>query len=512
MLTEVAAILARPLLAAVFFLAGVPKLFDRAGFRKALTGFGVPPWLAQPLGIVLPLTELTVAVTLIPARSAWLGAVGALSLLLAFIIGISINLARGRRPECHCFGQLHSAPAGWSTLVRNAVLACAAAFLVWEGRRSPAPSLVSWFGNLTVSERVALLGGFLGVIFVAGQVALLRQILRQQGRILLRLDAFETHLNGVGTGTRSPATMIGLPIGSVAPSFRLSGLDGESVSLEDLLAEKKPLLLLFTNPNCGPCQGLLPEVTRWQREHSTKLTVALVSEGTVADNRAKTDAQGLSLILLQRKGEVAEIYQAWGTPTAMLIRPDGTIGSPAVQGSEAIRALVAQVLSGATPAGHMAAVPIAVANGPNGNGRPRSLPAAVKPGDPSPSVKVHDLDGRSMNLNGFRGRETLLLFWNPACGFCQRMLEDLRKWDADPPAIAPRLVVVSSGTIEDGRAMGLRSSVVIDSGSLAATVFGAHGTPMGVLLDANCRMASEIAAGAQAVFALANSTMRPPAC
>ena len=36
----------------------------------------------------------------------------ALVLLLLFVGGISYNVARGRSPDCHCFGQLHSAPAG----------------------------------------------------------------------------------------------------------------------------------------------------------------------------------------------------------------------------------------------------------------------------------------------------------------------------------------------------------------------------------------------------------------
>ena len=36
----------------------------------------------------------------------------ALALLLAFVGGIVVNLARGTTPDCHCFGQLHSEPAG----------------------------------------------------------------------------------------------------------------------------------------------------------------------------------------------------------------------------------------------------------------------------------------------------------------------------------------------------------------------------------------------------------------
>src|SRR5919202_5388545 len=128
-----ALLIARLLLALVFVVAGAAKLADRAGSRQAIVDFGVPAWLAPPLGILLPLAELLVAGALIPTASAWGGALGALALLLLFVAGIGINLARGHKPDCHCFGQLHSAPAGWSTLVRNLLLAALAGFILLEG-------------------------------------------------------------------------------------------------------------------------------------------------------------------------------------------------------------------------------------------------------------------------------------------------------------------------------------------------------------------------------------------
>jgi uncharacterized membrane protein YphA (DoxX/SURF4 family) len=91
-----AMLLARLLLATVFAMAGVAKLADRAGSRQAIVDFGLPARLATLLGILLPLYELAVAAALIPTPTAWWGAVGALGLLLMFIVGISINLVRGR--------------------------------------------------------------------------------------------------------------------------------------------------------------------------------------------------------------------------------------------------------------------------------------------------------------------------------------------------------------------------------------------------------------------------------
>src|SRR3954463_14740375 len=107
-----AALLAsRLVLALVFLTAGAAKLADREGSRAAIAGFGVPPAMASPLGVLLPLVELTAAVLLVPAAAAAWGALLALALLLLFIAGIARSMARGEAPDCHCFGQLHSAPA-----------------------------------------------------------------------------------------------------------------------------------------------------------------------------------------------------------------------------------------------------------------------------------------------------------------------------------------------------------------------------------------------------------------
>ena len=66
---DTALLVARLLLSLVFFVAGATKLADRAGSRQAVTDFGAPASLAAPLGILLPLTELVVAATLVPTST-----------------------------------------------------------------------------------------------------------------------------------------------------------------------------------------------------------------------------------------------------------------------------------------------------------------------------------------------------------------------------------------------------------------------------------------------------------
>ena len=108
------------LLAAVFATAGAAKLLDRSGSQRALVGFGVPETPAAALAVALPLAEIAVAVALVLRPSARWGAVAALVLLLSFVAGISRALRQGTAPDCHCFGQIHSAPAvaaRWSATV-----------------------------------------------------------------------------------------------------------------------------------------------------------------------------------------------------------------------------------------------------------------------------------------------------------------------------------------------------------------------------------------------------------
>jgi peroxiredoxin/uncharacterized membrane protein YphA (DoxX/SURF4 family) len=512
---DVLLLITRVLLAGVFSVAGVAKLADRAGSRQALRDFGVPAALATPLGVLLPLTELAVALALVPATTAWAGAVGALALLLLFLVAISVTLAQGRTPDCHCFGQLSSTPVGWPTFVRNGVLAALAGVVVWHGPHEVGPSAIGWLRALTPAQCVALGGGMIVLGLLAAQGWVLLHLMRQHGRLLLRLDALEARLRAGGLAPlpAAPAAMPGLPIGAPAPGFRLTGLAGETRTLEALRAPGQPVLLLFTDPQCGACTALLPEVGRWQREHAAQLTVALVSRGTVAANRAKVAAHGVTHVLLQTDQEVAKAYQATGTPTAVLVRPDGTIGSPLAPGTGAIAALVAQAV------GQPTTLPIlpATTNGrcphcgqrhdhhQNGHGVAPvpSPPPAVPIGASAPTLRFPDLTGTLIELTAFRDRPTLVLFWHPGCGFCQQMLPDVQAWEADPPLGAPQLLVVSAGTVEANQALGLRAPVVLDQGFRAGRAFGATGTPSAVLVDAQGHIAAPVAVGAAAVLALA---------
>jgi thiol-disulfide isomerase/thioredoxin len=530
---DIALIAARLVLAAVFATAGVSKLFDLKGSRQALRDFGLPAVLAGPFGIVLPLVEIAIAVALISAGTAWYGAVGALALLVLFLAGIGYNVARGRSPDCHCFGQLHSEPAGWSTLARNGVLALIAAFIVLQGPDNVGRGAVSWMGDLSGAELLAVILAIVACALVVAEGWMILQMLRQQGRLLVRLDEMEAEVRRIGqSGTAGlPAALPGptgpgLAVGSPAPAFSLPGLYGEVIPLEALRAAGKPILLTFVDPDCGPCTALLPDLGRWQRELAPTLSVTLISRGSVEANQQKVAGAGITQVLLQSDREIQAAYQVVGTPSAVAVQADGSIGSTLAQGAEEIRALVARFSSGA-PSPAQAPIPVLPlsgnghTNGPcphcgqnhgDAGAQQPAMAAGLAVGAPAPGLRLPDLDGSMVELSSFQGEPTLVLFWDPGCGFCQQLLPTLKQWEESPPVGAPRLLVVTRGTIEDNRAHGLRATMVLDPTFSVGPAFGVSGTPSAVLVDADGKVASAVGVGAPGVMALArNETLPVPA-
>jgi len=133
------------------------------------------------------------------------------------------------------------------------------------------------------------------------------------------------------------------------------------------------------------------------------------------------------------------------------------------------------------------------------------MPTGPKVGEPAPPVQFQNLGGETIDLKDFRGEKTLVLFWNPGCGFCQQMLEDLKTLETDPSEAIPKILIISAGTIEANKAMGLSSPVVLDQEFAAGRAFGASGTPSAVLVDEQGKIASGVVVGASEVLKLAGA-------
>lgn len=477
------------LLAAVFVSAAIAKLTDLTGTRTAVTEFGVPEGLASPVAVAVPLAELTVAILLVAGPTRMAGGAGSLALLCVFSTAIGVSLLRGRAPDCHCFGQLHAAPTSWKTLVRNGLLAGLATVALGAGIAGETPSAVAWVGDLGPTGMLAIGTAIaLAALGSAGWLAFL-SVTRSYGRVLLRLEATERRLSDAGIRLEEDpaAEDFGLAPDTPAPAFLSTDATGAAVSLEDLLAPELPLLLLFTSPTCGPCQELMPKVARWQREHADRLTIALAHGGDRDASRAEAEKHGLVRVLVDHDLAVYEAYGANGTPTAVLVSPTGTMSSWVAAGHGPIEELLEEALTAEWVAEE----------------------AGLAVGSPAPNLDLHDLDGERVSLVDPSGRETLVLFWNPDCGFCREMHEDLLDWERHASTEAPRVLVVSAGDEPSTRAEGFSSTVVLDREFSVGEPFGAGGTPMAVLIDRHGRIGSPLAAGAEAVLVLAGRDRSP---
>lgn len=478
-------------LAVVFGLSAITKLADPKGFRKAITEFGLPSFVAGPFNLLLPATELFVALLLIVPTSALWGAVGALALLAVFTIGIVVNLAQGRAPDCHCFGQWMPAPIGVKTLLRNVAFAACAGLLVWKNNvgsdlsvmQSTNPSIHTLFGGGILS--------LLLLVAVAVQAWLMLHLFRQQGRMLRRIDDIETSLrnSGMPLVSHEPEIEKGLPIGFSAPSFELPDLLGRKTSLAHLRELGHPVLLVFSEPHCQACNALLPNLARWEQEYAGNLTLVLISTGSADDNRAAFAHGDVSNVLLQRNREVAAQYLVHVTPSAVLVNTNGSIGSSLVMGPQAVANLVEHSAQNTAYVSELS--------------RWGHTNRRIQIGQPAPSFRLLDINGKIVQLNDFKGYNVLLVFWNPSCGFCQKMLPDLRDLEEKKHNMSLEIVVVSTGPIESNRAMQIKSVVLLDGSFSVGMLFGVKGTPSAILIDSNGDVISSLAVGASCIVSLA---------
>jgi peroxiredoxin len=154
----------------------------------------------------------------------------------------------------------------------------------------------------------------------------------------------QTHGEGRSTRSRTirPVTTSqilrsGLPAGTPAPTFRLPSLEGGEVGLEDFRGRR--VLLVFSDPACGPCNLLVPDLERLHRS-APDLQILMVSRGDPEANREKAREHGLTFpVVLQRQWEISRAYGMFATPIAFLIDERGIIAADVASGSDAILAL-----------------------------------------------------------------------------------------------------------------------------------------------------------------------------
>jgi peroxiredoxin len=139
---------------------------------------------------------------------------------------------------------------------------------------------------------------------------------------------------------RSKLNRSGLKAGALAPDFRLPRIDGGELSLAEFRGQR--LLLVFSDPNCGPCDELAPGLQQIHAERAD-LQVLMISRRDMEATRAKAIALELGFpIVMQKQWEVSLQYGMFATPIAYLIDEQGNLHSDVAVGVEPILALAEQ--------------------------------------------------------------------------------------------------------------------------------------------------------------------------
>jgi peroxiredoxin len=342
--------------------------------------------------------------------------------------------------------------------------------------------------GVTAWVLLALLGAaFVGVWWAV------YHLLRQQGRILLRIEELEARSMGPSRADERPR---GLPIATPAPSFQMPDLNGSIVRLEDFRGKR--VLLVHWDPQCGFCQRIAPDVALLQEGLSKRRTeLVLLSYGDPERNRAMADEHGIRCpILLQPDGSAVEAFTAQGTPAAYLLDEKGRIAKPLALGSEQVLAL-AHEASGRKPR----------LESKRSLAESRLEREGIPAGTPAPTFELPDVHGRKVSLNDYRGRRVLLVFSDPDCGPCDALMPELAEFYRRQLHEASTVILVSRGELAVNRRKnaehGIEFPVVIQPGWRVSKHYGIFSTPVAFLVDEQGVIARDVARGGPEIMRLA---------
>jgi len=330
------------------------------------------------------------------------------------------------------------------------------------------------------------------------------QLVRQNGRILLRLEAIEKRLGKHPAEDSRKAT--GLPIGTPAPEFELSDLAGRRRKLSEFRGQD--VLLIFFGPKCGFCTRMAANLAALPADGAGGRPVPIVvTNGDADENRKLVGQFGLRcVVLLQEQTEVATQYRAHGTPIGYRIDAEGRIASELAVGAEPLLKL-AEVKAPPRPA-------------PSGNGigpvpkgktphpslaRSRLNRSGLKAGAVAPEFKLPLVGGGELALADLRGKRVLLAFSDPNCGPCDELAPSLQELHLTRPDL--QVVVISrrdaQATRTKARSLGLTFPIVMQRQWEVSLQYGMFATPIGYVIDERGIVEKDVAVGVEPILALA---------
>src|SRR5205814_7778401 len=165
------------------------------------------------------------------------------------------------------------------------------------------------------------------------------QLVKQQGRMLLRLDELERNARAAGAGAEEAAEPDGLPLGTDFPAFRFPDLAGRTVALEDFRGKR--VLLVHWNFDCGFCESIARDLGQLDTSlQEQNVQLVLLTYGSSESNQEQVAEHGLKcpVLLINDKDRPAP-FANQGTPVAYLLDEQGQVAWPFVSGADQVIAL-----------------------------------------------------------------------------------------------------------------------------------------------------------------------------
>ena len=111
-----------------------------------------------------------------------------------------------------------------------------------------------------------------------------------------------------------------------APPFKATSFDGSEVAINAAM-DKKLYVINFWATWCPPCRAEMPELNEFAKKHEGEVTfyaVNLQEPKDTVDKFLKDNGYTMP-VLLDLKGEAAEVYKVRAIPTTYVVDKDGTI-------------------------------------------------------------------------------------------------------------------------------------------------------------------------------------------
>jgi len=384
-------------------------------------------------------------------------------------------------------------------------------------------------------------------------------LVKQQGRILLRLDELEQTAKGPEPVTEKATEPEpeGLEAGSEFPQFEFSNLSGDTVSRADF--HGKRVLLVHWNFQCGFCDLIAPELAALLPSlEQANVALVLLAYGDVPANQKGAAEHKLNCpILLMNDAPPPEPFARRGTPVAYLLDEQGRTDAPFASGADQVLSLAQAIVDehaarsqsealqskAPAPAGqkatrHRVKLPGFLVRREVGLGdvvkgvtssigiKPcvgcerraavlnrwlsfsGGMAEELKAGMNAPLFELPDLTGRMVSLKSYRGRRVLLVFTDPQCGPCDELAPHLVQLHQQHANNGLSLIMVGRGDADENRRKAEQHRfpfpMVIQSKWKVSQQYGTFATPVAFLVGEDGVLAQDAAVGTDPILTLAH--------